>query len=207
MEVGVGGRREGKGKEGRRESKGQVVTYNMFQVITYCGQLLHIIIRGTQRCKTNFLKQKVLLEVSCYQSSKCTPFLFTCENWANTGSQNKGACPSSSWQTSGSGVYMGLELWRMYWVEWKTRNASPARKSREERRPVGEREEEEREGEERKERRGEERRRIGKEKGEERQRREGKEGKETDNTNQYNKQSLLLHWNTYNQTILLTTEH
>ena len=61
------GQRGGKGKEGRRGSKDQVVTYDMFQVITYCGQLLHIIIRGTQRCKTNFLKQKELLKVSCYQ--------------------------------------------------------------------------------------------------------------------------------------------
>lgn len=38
--------------------------------------------------------------------------------------------------TYGSGVYIGLELCRMYWVEWKTRKASPARKSREERRPA-----------------------------------------------------------------------
>ena len=90
----VGGRRGGKGKEGRRVGKDQVVAY--VPGVTHCGQLLHIIIRGAQRCKTNFLKWKVLLEVSCYQSSKRTPFLFTCENWANTGSQNKGACPSSS---------------------------------------------------------------------------------------------------------------
>lgn len=38
--------------------------------------------------------------------------------------------------THGSGVYMGLELWRMYWVEWNTRKARPAKKSREERRPA-----------------------------------------------------------------------
>ena len=38
---------------------------------------------------------------------------------------------------SGSGVYMGLELCRMYWVEWKTRKARPARKSRDDRRPEG----------------------------------------------------------------------
>ncbi|MPC21054.1 hypothetical protein E2C01_014027 [Portunus trituberculatus] len=37
---------------------------------------------------------------------------------------------------SGSGVYRGLLLWRMYCVEWKTRNAKPARKSREESRPA-----------------------------------------------------------------------
>ena len=55
---GMGGRWE----EGRRGSKDQVVTYNMFQVSTHCGQLLHIIIRGAQRCKTNFLKWKVLLK-------------------------------------------------------------------------------------------------------------------------------------------------
>ncbi|KAI1239240.1 hypothetical protein IHE44_0012354, partial [Lamprotornis superbus] len=38
--------------------------------------------------------------------------------------------------THGSGVYMGLEEWRMYCVEWNTRNASPARKSREESKPA-----------------------------------------------------------------------
>ena len=38
--------------------------------------------------------------------------------------------------THGSGVYVGLELWRMYCVEWKTRKARPARKSRDESRPA-----------------------------------------------------------------------
>lgn len=38
--------------------------------------------------------------------------------------------------THGSGVYMGLEEWRMYCVEWNTRNASPARKSREDSKPA-----------------------------------------------------------------------
>lgn len=33
-------------------------------------------------------------------------------------------------------MYVGRELWRMYCVEWKTRKASPARKSRDERRPA-----------------------------------------------------------------------
>ena len=36
----------------------------------------------------------------------------------------------------GSGVYIGFDPWRMYWVEWNTRKASPARKSREESRPA-----------------------------------------------------------------------
>lgn len=44
--------------------------------------------------------------------------------------------PSSPLGTHGSGVYVGLELWRMYCVEWKTRKARPARKSRDERRPA-----------------------------------------------------------------------
>ena len=46
--------------------------------------------------------------------------------------------PFFHWVTStyGSGVYIGFEGWRMYWVEWKTRKASPARKSREDRRPA-----------------------------------------------------------------------
>ena len=38
--------------------------------------------------------------------------------------------------THGSGVYIGLDPWRMYCVEWKTRKARPARKSREESRPA-----------------------------------------------------------------------
>lgn len=29
--------------------------------------------------------------------------------------------------THGSGVYLGSEWWRMYWVEWKTRKARPDR--------------------------------------------------------------------------------
>lgn len=36
----------------------------------------------------------------------------------------------------GSGVYIGFDPWRMYWVEWNTRKANPARKSREESRPA-----------------------------------------------------------------------
>lgn len=32
--------------------------------------------------------------------------------------------------THGSGVYKGSELCRTYWVQWKTRKAKPARKSR-----------------------------------------------------------------------------
>lgn len=34
----------------------------------------------------------------------------------------------SSWQISGSGVYIGEAPWRMYWVEWKTLKANPLRK-------------------------------------------------------------------------------
>jgi hypothetical protein len=60
----------------------------------------------------------------------------SCEKSANTGSANKGTCPSSSWQMSGSGVYIGLLECRMYCVEWKTRNASPAKKSRDDNRPA-----------------------------------------------------------------------
>eukprot|EP01139_Manchomonas_bermudensis_P023445 Amastigsp_a841147_405.p5 type:complete len:100 gc:universal Amastigsp_a841147_405:941-642(-) len=59
----------------------------------------------------------------------------SCENSAKSGSASSGAWPRSSWQTSGSGVYSGRELWRMYCVEWKVRNASPLRKSRAESRP------------------------------------------------------------------------
>lgn len=38
--------------------------------------------------------------------------------------------------THGSGVYMGLELCLIYCVEWKTRKARPARKSREDNKPA-----------------------------------------------------------------------
>ena len=38
--------------------------------------------------------------------------------------------------TYGSGVYIGLELWRMYCVAKKTRKASPAKKSRDDIRPA-----------------------------------------------------------------------
>ena len=62
-------------------------------------------------------------------------YIHTCENCAKLGSQNIDACPMSSWHTSGSGVYIGLEGWRMYCVEWNTRNANPAKKSRDESRP------------------------------------------------------------------------
>ena len=62
--------------------------------------------------------------------------IFTCEKLANAGSANSGACPMSSWQTSGSGVYHGMDGCLMYWVEWKTRNAKPARKSRDDSRPA-----------------------------------------------------------------------
>ena len=60
----VEGRREGKGKrgergEGRFGGNDQVVSYDMISATTHPGQLLHIIIRGTQRSKTNFLKQKI----------------------------------------------------------------------------------------------------------------------------------------------------
>lgn len=87
----------------------------------------------------------------------------TCENWANPGSANRGTWPNSSWQmslkstivddqeqmtgmvegasvcvssTHGSGVYMGLDPCRMYWVEWNTRKAKPARKSRDDSSPA-----------------------------------------------------------------------
>ena len=62
------GERRGERGEGREErgcvwwergGDDQVVTCDMFNVTTHCGQLLHIVIRGTQRCKTNFLKQKI----------------------------------------------------------------------------------------------------------------------------------------------------
>lgn len=53
-----------------------------------------------------------------------------CEKSANAGSASSGTCPKSSWQISGSGVYKGWLECLIYWVEWKTRKASPAKKSR-----------------------------------------------------------------------------
>ena len=38
----------------------------------------------------------------------------TCEKSAKAGSANSGACPMSSWQTSGSGVYHGLDECLIY---------------------------------------------------------------------------------------------
>ena len=51
--------KEREGREGRFGGNDQVVTCDMFSVTTHSGQLLHIVIRDTQRCKTNFLKQKI----------------------------------------------------------------------------------------------------------------------------------------------------
>ena len=47
------------GREGRFGDNDQVVTCDMINATTHPGQLLHVIIRGTQRSKTNFLKQKI----------------------------------------------------------------------------------------------------------------------------------------------------
>ncbi len=56
-------------------------------------------------------------------------------NSAKSGSAKSGTWPSNSWQTSGSGVYIGTLWWRIYWVEWNTRKAKPARKSLDDKRP------------------------------------------------------------------------
>ena len=58
------------------------------------------------------------------------------ENCAKLGSANRGTWPRSSWQMSGSGVYKGLLGCLIYWVLWKTLNASPAKKSLDERSPA-----------------------------------------------------------------------
>ena len=62
----MGGGREKRRKRKEKGGRGdlEVMTklsaiYDMFSVTTHSGQLLHIVIRGTQRCKTNFLKQKI----------------------------------------------------------------------------------------------------------------------------------------------------
>lgn len=44
--------------------------------------------------------------------------------------------PSTNINTYGSGVYIGLDEWRMYWVEWNTLKAKPAKKSREDNSPA-----------------------------------------------------------------------
>ena len=51
--------KEREGREGRLGGNDQVVSYDSISATTHSGQLLHIVIRGTQRCKTNFLKQKI----------------------------------------------------------------------------------------------------------------------------------------------------
>ncbi len=60
----------------------------------------------------------------------------SCEKSAKSWSAKSGTWPRSSWQMSGSGVYSGQELWRMYCVEWKTLKARPAKKSLGDRRPA-----------------------------------------------------------------------
>ena len=81
-EMGGGGGREKRRKRKEKGGRGdlEVMTklsaiYDMFSVTTHSGQLLHIVIRGTQRCKTNFLKQKInAFKVSHYQSGGCPLF-------------------------------------------------------------------------------------------------------------------------------------
>ena len=71
-------------------------------------------------------------------SSSEAPKLASPISWeksAKSGSANMGTWPSSSWHTSGSGVYSGTEWCRMYCVEKNTRNARPFKKSRAESRP------------------------------------------------------------------------
>lgn len=58
------------------------------------------------------------------------------QNWANEGSANSGTWPSTSWQTSGSGVYNGLLPCLIYCVQWNTRKAKPAKKSRDDNKPA-----------------------------------------------------------------------
>ena len=60
----------------------------------------------------------------------------SCEKSAKAWSAKSGAWPSSSWHTSGSGVYSGLLWWRIYCVEKKTRKARALKKSRELSRPA-----------------------------------------------------------------------
>ena len=108
------------------------------------GKTLNFIITGTQRSNTNFLLLHIFTLPYYFLL-----FSFTWENSLNAGSAKRGTCPKSSWQTSGSGVYLseqkngkkkkkttiksqthnGMEWWRMYWVLWNTLNARPFKKS------------------------------------------------------------------------------
>ena len=94
------------------------------------GQLLDVIIRGSKRGQAYLLAELGKGRVS--KQGHVTQELVT--HVLNR------ICLLTRVDTpghvTGSGVYMGVLWCLMYWVEWNTLKASPARKSREERRPA-----------------------------------------------------------------------
>lgn len=103
------------------------------------GQLFNGIIRGTERCQTDFLRE--LSEAGLRQQRNVTQQLvarvpaLTQRRMVSWSSVRDVAFV---WvvHTHGSGVYKGSELWRTYWVQWNTLKARPARKSRGDRYPA-----------------------------------------------------------------------
>ena len=97
------------------------------------GQLLYVVIRGAERGQTDLLTELGKGGVS--EQGHVTQELVT--DILNSDNESLGSLGSlGQGNVTGSGVYMGVLWCRMYWVEWNTLKARPARKSREERRPA-----------------------------------------------------------------------
>ena len=94
------------------------------------SQLLNVVIRGAERGQADLLTELGKGGVS--KQGHVTKELVTDildkdnDSWGSSCEGN----------VTGSGVYMGVLWCRMYWVEWNTLKARPARKSRDERRPA-----------------------------------------------------------------------
>lgn len=118
--------------------KFQTQTITEFKIKTHCGQFLNRVIRSSERSQTDLLRklseaglcqqrhvtQQLMTRVPAYKMTD--KFVFKSTAHFRTAVR----C------THGSGVYKGSELCRTYWVQWKTRKAKPARKSRGDRYPA-----------------------------------------------------------------------
>ena len=83
---------------------------------------------GVRPCSTaiaNIVLGALVNDDQAFKVSSAMRCLKQCQSMTEC----QGCLPSSSWHRSGSGVYMGLDGWRMYCVEWKVWKASPFRKS------------------------------------------------------------------------------
>lgn len=99
--------------------------------VSHCSQFLYGVIGCSKRSQTDLLWE--LSEAGLGQQWDVTQQLVARVPWWRKETEYE------RWQsfnicvlraTHGSGVYKGSELCRTYWVQWKTRKAKPARKSR-----------------------------------------------------------------------------